>query len=61
VESGLDTLTFWADEEPLENIPITGFILQGAAPPVKIVSFSSGTDAQIKAMLDAYYNDEITW
>lgn len=29
--------------------------------PLEIVSFSEGTDAQIKAMLDAYYNDEITW
>lgn len=28
---------------------------------VKIVSFSSGTDAEIKAMLDAYYADTITW
>jgi hypothetical protein len=28
---------------------------------LQIVSFSSGTDAQIKAMLDAYYADQITW
>lgn len=28
---------------------------------LQIVSFASGTDAQIKAMIDAYYNDEITW
>ena len=28
---------------------------------LEIVSFTAGTDTQIKAMLDAYYNDEITW
>ena len=28
---------------------------------VKIVPFATGTDAEIKAMLDAYYNDYITW
>jgi hypothetical protein len=28
---------------------------------LKIVPFSTGTDAQIKAMLDAYYDDKITW
>lgn len=28
---------------------------------LQIVPFSTGTDAQIKAMLDAYYNDAITW
>lgn len=28
---------------------------------VEIVPFATGTDAQIKAMLDAYYADEITW
>ena len=28
---------------------------------VKIVSFANGTDAEIKAMLNAYYADEITW
>lgn len=27
----------------------------------KIVSFANGTDEEIKAMLDAYYNDEISW
>lgn len=27
----------------------------------KIVTFADGTDAEIKAMLDAYYNNEITW
>lgn len=28
---------------------------------VKIVSFADGTDAEIKAMLDAYYADKLTW
>ena len=28
---------------------------------VKIVPFASGTDAEIKAMLDAYYANELTW
>ena len=28
---------------------------------LSIVPFSTGTDAQIAAMLDAYYNNEITW
>lgn len=28
---------------------------------LKIVPFATGTDAQIKAMLDAYYADQITW
>ena len=28
---------------------------------LKIVSFSDGTDAEIKAMLDAYYADKLTW
>jgi hypothetical protein len=28
---------------------------------VKIVSFTDGTDAEIKAMLDAYYADKLTW
>lgn len=28
---------------------------------IKPVSFSTGTDAQIKTMLDAYYDDLITW
>lgn len=28
---------------------------------LKIVSFSTGTDEEIAAMLDAYYADEITW
>ena len=28
---------------------------------LKIVSFTDGTDDEISAMLDAYYNDEITW
>lgn len=28
---------------------------------LKIVPFAAGTDAQIKAMLDAYYADQITW
>ena len=27
----------------------------------KIVSFADGTDAEIKAMLDAYYEDKLTW
>lgn len=27
----------------------------------KIVSFANGTDEEINAMLDAYYNDNITW
>ena len=30
-------------------------------PTVEIVPFSTGTDAQIAAMLEAYYNDDITW
>ena len=28
---------------------------------VKVVPFSTGTDAEIAAMLDAYYNGELTW
>jgi len=28
---------------------------------LKIVSFTDGTDAEIKAMLDAYYADKLTW
>ena len=28
---------------------------------LKIVTFADGTDAEIAAMLDAYYNDQITW
>lgn len=28
---------------------------------VKIVSFADGTDAEIKAMLDAYYEGQLTW
>ena len=30
-------------------------------PTVEIVPFSTGTDEQIAAMLEAYYNDDITW
>lgn len=30
-------------------------------PSLEIVSFTNGTDEQIAAMLEAYYNDELTW
>ena len=29
--------------------------------PLRIVSFSDGTNAEIKTMLDAYYADKLTW
>ena len=40
--------------------------IDGKAVPLfekglEIVSFANGTDEQIAAMLDAYYNDKITW
>lgn len=34
---------------------------KGGTQKPKIVTFADGTDAEIKAMLDAYYNNEITW
>ena len=34
---------------------------EGSGSKVKIVTFTDGTDEQIAAMLEAYYNDEITW
>lgn len=30
-------------------------------PPVPIVTFADGTDEQIEAMLEAYYNGQLTW
>lgn len=35
--------------------------MSGGGGGTKIVSFADGTDAEIKAMLDAYYEDKLTW
>lgn len=56
---GTYTIT-WVDGSATVDVTDVAKVLV-APETLKIVSFTTGTDKEIAAMLDAYYNDEITW
>lgn len=43
-----------------DDATINATIIHKSDPPLSLVSWSTGTDAQIKAMIDAYYAGELT-
>lgn len=59
VSGGTATITVSASATTNYNAKTATISVQ--TENVKIVTFHDGTDAQIKAMLDAYYNGTITW
>lgn len=56
---GTYTIT-WADGSTTVDVTDVAKVLV-IPENLKIVSFTTGTDEEIAAMLDAYYNDKITW
>lgn len=58
-KSGNATITVSAAESA--NYNASSVTVSVTASFLQIVTFHDGTDAQIKAMLDAYYADSITW
>ena len=59
VDNGSTTIT--VSSTATENYEAGTLEIACSVVFIEIVSFSTGTDAQIKAMLDAYYADQITW
>lgn len=57
--SGSATITVSAAQST--NYNSSSVTVSVTASFLQIVTFANGTDAEIKAMLDAYYADEITW
>ena len=59
--SGSATITLTAEATNNYNSATATVNVMASFSVLTIVTFHDGTDAQIKAMLDAYYANEITW